>query len=628
MDYDIKNIFFIDNDYLSQRKAKSQKKDLFSLKLGNTFIYNKPFYPKLPIIKNSIFNNVNKLQKNFTNILLSFEEDSKINKIVENLKMPTLPKKEKSWYENKMKKNKTLNILNDYTNSKYTKKEIKEILEKNSKLNQKITLKKFGKISELNDSIEKINNKGKKDNKILETIDNINTKNIFDKLSYGNIYRNLFKKERTKINLNLKKFDNFDKFKKLDFRRNKSITKNQIKINVFFPSINNTKESKDSIIFLKCFYEDFIDIFNSYYSKIRYNSLINNFNKTYIFLFDIKSFPKSSMNNQFLITYKFSCILIVCLIFLSKDDQLYNDTLVKMGEYLEKFIFLCLNTFNYRILDSSKINSFINNIKNSKGEKTLNDLLNIIITLLFDDKLNDYKKLRKCLKQLLNNINNISTEKIFNIINNCILYCNNCSYFIEESYDKKKKKKKNKNDSKNDDNNSEISNINGPYIKKKLKKKFCLVLDLDETLIHNLNLPFGSYFFVRPGVFDFLEKIHEIYEIIIFTAAKKNYARNIIYKIDYNNYINHLLYKKYVIYEDGNPVKKLDSIGRDINKIIFVDNLECNAKYNKKNLYLISSWYNDIFDKELYKLKEKLINIANSGKYDDDITKGLLDNEI
>ena len=121
-----------------------------------------------------------------------------------------------------------------------------------------------------------------------------------------------------------------------------------------------------------------------------------------------------------------------------------------------------------------------------------------------------------------------------------------------------------------------------------------------------------------------MEKVHEIYEIIIFTAAKKNYARNIIYKIDYNNYINHLLYKKYVIYEDGNPVKKLDSIGRDINKIIFVDNLECNAKYNKKNLYLISSWYNDIFDKELYKLKEKLINIANSGKYDDDITKGLI----
>ena len=73
-------------------------------------------------------------------------------------------------------------------------------------------------------------------------------------------------------------------------------------------------------------------------------------------------------------------------------------------------------------------------------------------------------------------------------------------------------------------------------------------------------------------------------------------------------------------------MKKLDLIGRDLNKTIFVDNLESNAKYNKKNLYLISSWYNNVYDRELYKLKEKLINIANSGKFNDDITKGLNEN--
>jgi len=70
----------------------------------------------------------------------------------------------------------------------------------------------------------------------------------------------------------------------------------------------------------------------------------------------------------------------------------------------------------------------------------------------------------------------------------------------------------------------------------------------------------------------------------------------------------------------------LDLIGRDLNKIICVDNLEKNAKYNKENLYLISSWYNDIFDKELIFLKNKLIKIANDGKYDNDITKALLEN--
>ena len=69
----------------------------------------------------------------------------------------------------------------------------------------------------------------------------------------------------------------------------------------------------------------------------------------------------------------------------------------------------------------------------------------------------------------------------------------------------------------------------------------------------------------------------------------------------------------------------MDLIGRDLNKIIYVDNLEKNAKYNKKNLYLISSWFNDVFDKELNILKDKLIHIATCGKFDKDITQGLLE---
>ena len=158
-----------------------------------------------------------------------------------------------------------------------------------------------------------------------------------------------------------------------------------------------------------------------------------------------------------------------------------------------------------------------------------------------------------------------------------------------------------------------------------MAKKFCLVIDLDETLIHNIILPFGNYFFVRPGVFELMEKIRDNYEIIIFTAGKKNYAYNIIDKIDYKNYVDYILYKKHIIYEEGNSVKKLDLIGRDLNKIIYVDNLEKNAKYNKKNLYLIPSWYNNIFDNELFKLKDKLIKIAECGKYDDDITQGLIE---
>lgn len=51
-------------------------------------------------------------------------------------------------------------------------------------------------------------------------------------------------------------------------------------------------------------------------------------------------------------------------------------------------------------------------------------------------------------------------------------------------------------------------------------KKYTLVLDLDETLIHTLN-HFGPKikFLKRPGLEEFLRQMAEHFEIIIFTAA-------------------------------------------------------------------------------------------------------------
>ena len=64
-------------------------------------------------------------------------------------------------------------------------------------------------------------------------------------------------------------------------------------------------------------------------------------------------------------------------------------------------------------------------------------------------------------------------------------------------------------------------------------------------------------------------------------------------------------------------------IGRELNKIIFVDNMKSNAKYNLQNLCHVSTWIQDIYDDEIIKLKIKLKNIATNNKYKDDIRKGL-----
>lgn len=53
---------------------------------------------------------------------------------------------------------------------------------------------------------------------------------------------------------------------------------------------------------------------------------------------------------------------------------------------------------------------------------------------------------------------------------------------------------------------------------------YTLVLDLDETLIHNVEHGSDSFFLVRPGCVQFIEEMAKYYEIVIFTAALQEYA--------------------------------------------------------------------------------------------------------
>ena len=642
-----KNIIlnYLNTESDSKKRQNSLNKDLFSLKLGNIF-FSKPSSDKarLPPIRKKIFNDN---RRNRLNKFPSFEQTDEIANIINRLNKPLGRRREKSWYTdmNYIKENNKVmtrtenNMINDITNEKYFKKEIKEDLITRVSSQEKKNENLFNKVSE---------------SFYLKTLENSNKKNVFggmtrfknnnSKINIKPINIKELLKNRTNFNNNFSK-NNDDEIKKIRFKRNKiqnrsndalgnptSILNIEQKIMKYHENLN--KEDKNSIIFLTNFYEDFIDLYSLYDSQLNYISLINNFNRTYFFLFEIKSFPRTEMNKLFLQTYKYSCILDICLVFISKDEQLYNVDTDKVKDFLRNFIFLCLNTINYQKLESKKVNDFMSEVKNLKSKedkKIFVDILESMLILLFNGKINDYKKIKKCLKLLLNNINNDTPEKILSITNECILFCQNCNYYYQDDEDddnyKKKKKKKKKNKSGETESQSLNSNlIKAPFIKKAIDKKFSLVIDLDETLIHNLNLPFGHYFLIRPGVFELFETISKIYEIIIFTASNKRYAYSIINKIDYKSNVDYILHKKYIIYEDGNPVKRLDMIGRDMNKIIFVDNLEINAKYNKKNLYHISSWYNNVYDDEIYKLKEKLIKIANSENYKDDITKGLKEN--
>ena len=303
-----------------------------------------------------------------------------------------------------------------------------------------------------------------------------------------------------------------------------------------------------------------------------------------------------------------------------------------------------INIVGRNILKNKTINGYIKNFKKAKKEPIL--CINDVIKILFVNGKNEplYKNLKNALSQILSNITTEPVEELIKRINESILFFYNAdSYLViknnlrqtisTETSTPKSIKTKNTNNTKSRSKSKKKETkkeekvpiiINEPFISEPMTKDFCLVLDIDETISHTMRLSFGNYFLLRPGVITLIKKLYNFYEIDIFTAAIKRYADNIVNKLDPNdNYIRYRFYREHCIYEGTKTVKKLVRIGRDLNKIIFVDNIKYNAKYNMENLYHVSSWKDNVYDTEMIKLQDLLVDIIVNGTFKDDIRKGI-----
>ena len=123
-----------------------------------------------------------------------------------------------------------------------------------------------------------------------------------------------------------------------------------------------------------------------------------------------------------------------------------------------------------------------------------------------------------------------------------------------------------------------------------------MVLDLDETLIHFVDMGPDSYFLIRPGAHQFLEEMSKYYEIVVFTAGMKDYADWVLDQLDNNRYIKFRLYRHHVRQNGVYLVKDLGKIGRDITKTIIVDNVAENFSKQPDNGIFIKTWHNDMED--------------------------------
>ena len=466
----------------------------------------------------------------------------------------------KGIFNNKMNKNKGNNIKKEYIKAlsyKVLKKKLSELKiigskkEKNRNneelRNEKNDLDIFIRILNIHIKIEKVLIKNKENNIICIDIEK-NNKLIISKVLIENI--NNFFETLKNVNFDIDFF--------IEINKNRLIRKT-IKILISFYSLflillkltnieSAIKELSDS--------ETFYQISKILYNLFEYYILPDlHYNNCSLRL--INSFKEIANKNKYII---------------KKENN--NDIILILFKKIDK----CLDTFKEKINEKIKEEQYIN----------LNPVFNCIISMLININT------KSILAYIDNTINVILYSLLDKNVNNNIIYSdNNDKYKINDSA-------------------PYLPSIDHNY-------KYTLVLDMDETLIHFLyqnktnnnifnfnmmeqnDLSKVGMFLLRPYAKYFIEKLKDLYEIIIFTNGTKIYCDKIIDLIDpKRENIKYRLYRSHSINKDNDIyLKDLSLLGRDLSKIIIIDDLKKNYKLQEDNGLPITSWMGNLNDTEL-----------------------------
>ena len=105
--------------------------------------------------------------------------------------------------------------------------------------------------------------------------------------------------------------------------------------------------------------------------------------------------------------------------------------------------------------------------------------------------------------------------------------------------------------------------------------------DVDENE-NNIN---KKRIILRPCLSEFLHEMKPLFELILFSSGTPDYVDPIIKIIEKNEkYFDHILYRHHItLDDDGNNVKNLDLIGRDLKKIIIIDDIPRYFHLQKRN---------------------------------------------
>ena len=383
------------------------------------------------------------------------------------------------------------------------------------------------------------------------------------------------------------------------------------KLKVAYSFLRNIMDDKNLLSKIFLYNEDDINIF------------LNRELCMYLSILFLDNFVKGLNENQikeFLICLNYCHInlLYVILIVIKKMEEAFSENKIKFEE----------NSFEYNNYKKCKVLIELNNDKiNIKKYKENFHTNNKIIKNIFLNILNIFRDINENVAQNIVEIFNLSKTAKFRtiiinhiktnfLINEKINEVINKYQYPEDSIQKENSKN---NDQNYDSEINDLKNINPqeeikvPFLPPKKsddKRDYCLVLDLDETLVHFFEDNFEAYVKVRMGAEHFITVLSQYCEIVIFTASTKYYCDIVIDGLDCKNLIDYKLYREHTYDYNGINVKDLSKLGRDLNKIIIIDNIEENYSFQPNNGLNIIDFEGDENDNELQFLLQDLLEVV------------------
>ena len=153
---------------------------------------------------------------------------------------------------------------------------------------------------------------------------------------------------------------------------------------------------------------------------------------------------------------------------------------------------------------------------------------------------------------------------------------------------------------------------------KKSRLEDSVLTGISESVDYGDNEEDGVEFSIRPGLSSFLTTLHQQYELVLYTAATREYADYFLRLIDPKNLFgNRVLTRKHVKFNGDFAIKDLRLLGRDLSKTIIIDNLKENfERTTPDNGIHISNFEGCFDDTELTKFQRFLSRLAHNEEAD------------